>query len=251
MQILSYGGGVQTAALAVLNATGAISPRADLAVFADTGAEMPGTLKHIEVMRPWLADRGIEIVTIHNDYDGPLPDYIRERACPIPVHFKGGIGRRQCTSKWKVEPIEKWLRTQGTAHATVQLGISLDEFHRAKDSRTKWVTNRFPLIEQRLTRRDCRRILENASLPIPPRSSCYFCPFHTQAAWQVLAVYHPSLFDEAAELEKIVNARRYGKMRGEVFFSSRLVPLRRAFSKHQLPLPFAEMDELCGGYCWT
>jgi len=256
MQIISYGGGIQTVALAILNATGQVTPRAEVAVFADPGAEMPGTYRHIEIMQPWLAERGMELVTVRQDRFPPLEQNIRERSTTIPVRWnngkEGGIGRRACTTQWKIEPINKWLKAQGVTHAITQIGFSLDEFHRMRPSPIKWIENRYPLIDMGLSRDDCRRIIEEVKLPQPPKSACYFCPLNNVTGWQLLAVYHPDLFDKACELERAVNRRGDYNDGKPVYLSSRLRPLVKAFSKHQLPLPgMPEPDDMCGGYCFV
>ena len=251
MEILSYGGGIQTVALAILNVAGTVEPRASHAVFADPGSEMPGTYEHIDIMKRWLAKRGMEFVTVRNEKDGPLEQYVRERSTVIPVQWNGGMGRRQCTSKWKVEPIERWLRAQHAETAVIQLGISLDEFHRMKANQKPQYTNRHPLIDLRLTRRDCRRIIEEAGLPVPPKSACFFCPFHRNSTWQNLAVFEPELFEHAAELEDAINQRKDYNGQHQVYLSNKRRPLRTAFSPHQYPLPLdvPEPDDLCGGHC--
>ena len=89
----------------------------------------------------------------------------------IPVYLKGrdgqgdGIGRRQCTTNYKIRPIRRRIREllglrprqRVPAGTTVELwlGISTDEAMRMKDSRDRWMTNRYPLIEAGMSRSDC------------------------------------------------------------------------------------------------
>ena len=49
IQAQSYGGGVQSVALAILNATGRVDDPARFAIFADPGSEEPGTYQHLEI----------------------------------------------------------------------------------------------------------------------------------------------------------------------------------------------------------
>lgn len=246
MEIISYGGGVQTTALAILNATGKVQPCASHAVFADTGAELDGTYRNINVMSAWLKPHGLELVIVEHP-EMPLEQWLREKSTAIPIRYRDGIGTRQCTNNWKIEPVQRWLREQGAEAANVQLGISMDEYHRMKPSRTNWVTNRFPLIDMGLSRQDCLNIIREHGLPVPPPSACYFCPYHRTSTWQHLAVFEPDLFERSADLEEMLNERDTNK---DVFLSSRLRPLRKAFSRHQLPLPGMDApDDGCGGYC--
>jgi 3'-phosphoadenosine 5'-phosphosulfate sulfotransferase (PAPS reductase)/FAD synthetase len=63
LRILSFGGGVQTTALAILVAQGKV--KADAVVFADTGAERPGTYDYMNsYTKPLLKESGVEFVTV-------------------------------------------------------------------------------------------------------------------------------------------------------------------------------------------
>ena len=39
-----------------------------------------------------------------------------------------------------------------------------------------------------------------AGEPVPPKSSCWFCPFHLSEQWVELRAKHPALFEHALEL---------------------------------------------------
>lgn len=263
IQAQSSGGGVQSVALEILNATGRVPDPAHLVIFADPGSEDPGTYRHLEIMAPWLLQRGMELVVRkgcgrgHKRYGIPLYEYIMTESTAIPVRGFRGLGRRQCTRDWKVDQVRRVLRERGAGKgkpAVVQLGISYDEIHRMKDSPVAWVQHRFPLVELHLTREDCRQITRDEGLPVPPRSRCYFCPLQPVGSWQRLASEQPELFEAAARLEDTIIMRAIARGSGPVFLSSRLRPLREAFSTQQLAMPMSgdgEEDELCGGYCFT
>ena len=93
----------------------------------------------------------------------------------------------------------------------MQLGISYDEIHRMKDSPDKDVVRAWPLIERKMNREDCRRVILDAGLPEPPKSSCYFCPLLPGKYFKRLAAEDPVLFENAAALEDRMNTRREGK----------------------------------------
>lgn len=253
MTAQSYGGGIQSVALAVLNATGRVDGPAKLAIFSDPGSEESATYQHIEVMRPWLAERGTELVTIETTRNGGLPlyEYVMERSTVIPVKSEKGLGRRQCTQNWKVDAINAELRRRGATHAIVQLDISIDEVHRMKDSRTKWVEHAFPLVDQRITRRACELLIRDAGLPVPPKSRCTFCPLQTVGDWHRRRAEHPDSFEQAAVLEDAIVLRAVEKGRPPAYLSSRLRPLREAFPPGQQLLELDEPEDDCGGYCFT
>jgi hypothetical protein len=252
VQIVSYGGGRNTAALLILNLTGRVENPARLAVFADTGGESPQTYRHIELMSRWAQEHGGEIVTRRRPED--LYDYVVNNHGPsIPVRMwpSGAMGRRICTGDWKVAVIHRFLRKEmGAKHATQQLGFSMDEFHRVKPNRRKWLTNRFPLIELGLTRNDCLKIIVAEGLPPPPKSSCFFCPLHRVSWWQYLAAYDPELFAKAVALEGAILAWRESHGLGPAYLSSRLQPLQQVASSCQLRM-FDEVENaaVCGVEC--
>lgn len=91
------------------------------------------------------------------------------------------------------------------------------------------------------------------TLPIPPKSSCFFCPFHKPAAWADLARETPELFDRAAELEDTLNARRTMLGKDPVYLTRFAIPLRQAIDTDQPMIPgFDDLDGQCdSGYCFT
>ena len=74
------------------------------------------------------------------------------------------------------------------------MGISIDEIFRIKDSRVKWKTKRYPLIELNKSRTDCLRWMQENGYPKPPRSACVFCPFHNDIEWLRLKTKEPYEF---------------------------------------------------------
>lgn len=118
-----------------------------------------------------------------------------------------GIGMRQCTRTAKIEPIRRKLRELAKGENVVQwIGISLDEAHRMKPSKDKWCENTWPLIELKMTRADCLQWLREAGYPMPSRSACVYCPYHSDREWQRLKTEEPSEFDKAVEFEKRLQA---------------------------------------------
>lgn len=60
----------------------------------------------------------------------------------------------------------------------------------------------FPLLDLGFHRSDCRKTITDAGLPIPPKSSCFFCPFHDREAWRHQKRETPALFAKSAEVER-------------------------------------------------
>ena len=162
---------------------------------------------------------------------------------------------RSCTADFKVGVIAKELKRRGATKenpATVALGISVDEIQRAKpgiDDRNPAQFRVYPLLDLGLHRRDCMNVIAEEGLPVPPKSSCYFCPFHDVEAWRKLKRETPDLFDQAVELElhmSTYSAKRDGR---PVFLTRRGVPLDEAIDD-QLTLD-GMGDDCDSGWCFT
>jgi len=243
MNIISYGGGVQTAALLVLTTQGKIKNPATHYVFADTGSELQATYDHVDLMFDYTSDylrpphtERIEFKVVRTDL-GPLHEWCGEMM--LPMYFAdGGFYRRQCTYRWKISPVRKWLREQGAKKATVQIGISKEESHRMKDANVKWITHRWPLYELGLNRQDCINIIQQAGLPVPPKSSCFMCPYRKVSEWHKLRAEAPAEFEKAVEYEK--------KQEG-MYLCYKGKPLEQIIGMQET---LFESEE-CGGYCWT
>jgi hypothetical protein len=188
--VLSYGGGVQSTAIACLIVTGKL-PRPDYIVIADTGREAETTWDYLDKhAAPRLAAVGLTVELAGHDL-ATVDLYSSGGSILIPAYTKhsdGKIGRlpTYCSVEWKRRVMHRWMRQAGIKQAEVWLGISVDEAHRMKDSPVKWVTHRYPLIDAWMKRADCLALLEANGWPPPPRSSCWMCPHRTTADWRAL-----------------------------------------------------------------
>jgi hypothetical protein len=225
--LVSYGGGTQSTALLVLAARGEID--FPYFVFADVGQRSePRTHAYIrEHAMPFAAAHGITLAIARRHWrDGRSMDlygHIRSpvhKGVQIPVKLAGGApGRRHCTVDYKVEVLRRWQRAHGASPenpAVVALGISYDELQRMRTNPDPDRVIVYPLLEHRLTRADCEAIIAAAGLPQPGRSSCFYCPFHTQAEWQGLRQEEPHLFWDAVALERHMAAKMAAEGEGPV-----------------------------------
>jgi site-specific recombinase XerD len=188
LRAFSYGGGWQSTAAVVLAAQGHIDFQTFL--FANVGddSEHPATLAYIrDHAAPYAAAHGIDLRQLHRiRRDGTTETLygrlIREgsRSIPIPVRMSNGApGTRSCTADFKIRVIGRWLKAHGatpTNPATIAIGISLDEIHRANTRRHQpYERIVYPLLDLHIRRTDCPRIIRSAGLPVPPKSACWFC----------------------------------------------------------------------------
>lgn len=266
LRIFSFGGGVQSTAVLALVAQGEL--HYDALLFANVGedSENPETLQYVrDVAMPFANQHGIRLEEVRwVDRLGRVRELLADvlrlpRTLTIPVRFQTRAGkrarlRRSCTAAYKIKPISRWLRRAGaTAEhpATVGLGISTDEFQRAKTRLSPdWEVPEYPLLDLRLSRADCKRLIAAAGLPVPPRSSCWFCPFKRPASWAELKRGRPDLFARAVELERTLDARGEQWQFRPVRLTDSLLPLDQLIVGDQLTLDDA-LDACDSGHCWT
>jgi hypothetical protein len=163
----------------------------------------------------------------------------------------GVPGSRNCTTDWKIGVISKWLRKNGAtkANPTVTgLGISVDEMRRArKDSGIPHQILEYPLIDLGLSRRDCMTLITEAGLPVPPKSSCWFCPYKRKTEWQEMRRTQPDLFDKAVGLEKRLNEKRNASGKDIVYLHPSLYPLEQVVG---MQMALFEDEDCSSGYCF-
>lgn len=251
LRLLSLGAGVQSTTALILAATGELEPL-DGAIFSDTGWEPQAVYDHLDrIEREVAAPAGIPIYRVRASEGGIRADALdpEHRFASMPLFVKGpdgelGMARRQCTSEYKLKPIKQQVRQLlGYPHPTPVprgvyveqwVGISRDEFTRAKDSDVKYARNRFPLLELDLTRRDCTRILHQHGYESTPKSACIGCPFHGNRQWRDLRDNHPDEWADAVEFDHAIrngSARALAQnqeLRGNMFLHASRIPLEQA-----------------------
>jgi len=215
--IISYGGGVQSTALVVLAMQRGW--QIDEIVHVDLlDAESPATREYVKHFACWLREtynRGITI--LQRDLYGDM--MANPAFTPAPWRARDGsfMLRRQCTRQYKVEPIRRYLYQQYKREKIqLMLGISVDEFHRMRDSGSARIENVYPLVDERLNRNDCRAIIERAGLAAPPKSSCWFCPYRSARSQAELLRQYPALREMGEELERRINDERRKRGKDEI-----------------------------------
>lgn len=268
LRSVSYGGGVQSTALLVLAAQGRIDFPLFLMANVGDDSEDPETLTYVRaVAQPYAVAHGIEMVLLQRERKGAVetlygkltdPD---RRALSIPYRSTkdGPPMSRSCTADFKMAVVGKELKRRGASKdnpATVAVGISLDEIQRANRKSQPFERLVYPLIgigEEtglKLRRSDCEQVIRDAGLPVPPKSSCYFCPFHTMSTWADMRRRKPVLFDRAASLEEHLHKKSTANGTGPVFLSRAGIPLRNAVDEGQ-PSMLDEDADCDSGWCFT
>ncbi len=245
IEILSLGAGVQSSAILVMCCLGDL-PKCDAAIFADPGWEPEAVYKHLAVLEDFAGGYGIKIHRVSNrniktdalngQVRGKKADGKRWASMPYftkQENGKMGMIRRQCTSEYKIKPIERKARELAglspgarvkTPIVRQWIGISIDEASRMRDSQNAWCVNYYPLIDLRMDRLACLEYLKSKGFENVPKSACLGCPFHTDAEWRRLKNNSPEEFEDACQFDDAI--RNWGVMRGQMFLHSSGQPLR-------------------------
>jgi hypothetical protein len=229
MIALSLGWGVQSFTLAAMSALGEL-PAIDVAIHSDTQHERQATYEFADEWTTWLMAHGVMVATVYNLGRGGTELVIAGNETPIPAHTlnegKAGVIRRQCTNTWKIQPIRRYLQAHRQGQTVeLWLGISFDEFHRAKAADVAYITHKYPLLEKKMDRQDCLNWLAAHNLPSPGKSSCVFCPFLNKRAWQQMKREGGADWQHAVEAD---NAIRNVRLPGQLFVHPKRLPLAQA-----------------------
>ena len=209
MLIVSYGGGTDSTAELIEMTKRGIIP--DLILFADTGGERPETYWYIMMFSLWLVGRGFPPITIVKKVDKYGEIMTLERNCLEKKMLPSlAYGFKSCSLKYKVAPQEKyanhlplavdtWKRGEKVIKA---IGYEFGEERRSSikddDKYHYW----YPLIEWEMDRDACKKVIADAGLPQPGKSSCFFCPSMKKEEILELRESHSDLLKRALEMEE-------------------------------------------------
>jgi hypothetical protein len=276
-RFLSLGAGVQSSVLALMAAHGEIDAF-DAAIFADTQNEPQSVMKWLDwleaeiqrcphpfpIHRVTKGDLAARETTIRVSgrsgkryIQGGIPAFVKD-----PAGKRAGLLGRKCTVDFKIQPIYAEVRKllgirrakKGQqVLAKMAIGISLDEVHRMKPGQFSYAESYWPLIDLRMTRDDCFTWMKAKDYPMPPRSSCVFCPFHSDAEWVRLKTEEPEDFARAVEFEKRMHAAYAAQeaLHGTPYLHTTCVPLAEVKfanvkSHSQVDMFGNECEGLCG-----
>lgn len=245
---LSLGAGVQSTTLALMACEGVL-PKPDLAIFADTGWEPAAVYDHLNRLELELQRAGIPLVRVSN---GSIRDALLDPAAGFaaipyytvnPATGARGLGRRQCTSEYKLTPIRRHLREVLGAkppnfrsvprgnHAVQWIGFSTDEVHRAnkvKDAHgVLYLSAEYPLLDMGMSRKDCQRWLLARGWETE-KSACIGCPFHGNAQWRKMRDTDPESWQDAVLVDRTIREREMKGLRNIPFLHRSRVPLDQA-----------------------
>jgi len=213
MNILGYGGGTNSTAMLIGLYHKGIP--VDLILFADTGGEQPHTYEYLPIMDQWLSEHGMPKITPVEYVDQNGDRLTLENEClrsgTLPAI---AYGYKKCSLKHKVGPQDKfcnnyqpcldvWARGE---RITKFIGIDAGEEQRRDhaivyDIVDKKYKKEYPLIDWSWFREDCVSVIQQEGLPLPGKSSCFFCPSMKRREIRTLYHKHRDLYDRAIAIE--------------------------------------------------
>jgi len=241
LRILSLGAGVQSSTLALMIEHREI-PMVDCAIFADTQSEPKLVYSHLDWLEKQLS-YPIYRVTTGNLKEDVINSVKNNSRVSTPPFFtrnketgKKGILLRQCTTDYKIKPINKKVRellgykkgerVKKETKVEMLMGISKDEIIRTRINRLSYIQNIYPLIDKDMRRHNCLQWMKQKSYPKPPRSACTFCPYHNNEEWKNIKKDKEE-WNEVVALDRLIR-KRTKNIKDELFLHKSGVPLDEA-----------------------
>ena len=263
LTVISLGAGVQSSTMAIMAAKGDLPP-VDVAIFADTGNEPKAVYTYLNYLSNILPFP-IFKVRKGNIKDDMLNAKGKSNFVVAPfftqnkITGKKGMVMRQCTNDYKIQPIRIKIRELcGVAkgkhfpkdkYVEQWIGISTDEVGRMKPARDKYILNRHPLIEAKMSRQDCIDYLKKNDILLPEKSACIVCPYHNDSYWHFMKTERPSEFAEAVDFDKQVRTITR-KEDEQIFVHRSCKPLDEVeFDKKETDKQIDLFNNECEGMC--
>lgn len=205
-QIMSCGGGVQSTAMIALVYSGRITPP-DLVLMVDTGYEKRGTVDYAHnVLIPACNSKGVEFKILKT----PDPQIINEKGMITIPAFKlmedGTVQKlyTMCSGSWKMAVMRRHIRSIGINKAKSWIGISTDEAQRQRQSNVDWIGNRYPLLEEGMSRYQCLYLIRSLGWPDPARSSCIMCPLQADEEYELMKYKYPEDYQRVVDIDNCI-----------------------------------------------
>ncbi|GAH05036.1 unnamed protein product [marine sediment metagenome] len=209
-RFLSCGFGLQSTVIGEMSARGDL-PKCTV-IHADTGWERQATKDIRDFYAARWRSMGLDVHILAGQD-------IRRDGAKEHIHMPfwtdaGGPLRRQCTYDFKLVPIKRKVREclgfdpskpphPKPGAAIIWLGITVDEWTRAKPSRIKFMENRYPLLVAKMDRQDCTAWLQDRDLPVPVKSACIGCPYRRASEWIDIRENVPNEWQQAVEFDEV------------------------------------------------
>lgn len=235
-----------------------VGPTKFVVVMADTGNEFPETYIHVREVQEFCRVQEIPFFFLQPEmgYHGKTWQSLQSQMEKNDNIFSVGFPK-SCTDNLKIKVcyrfLEDYLRLEydfdgkgkkvyyqyaerfgklrsligfakgeeSRCASTVQLDLFPDT---VVDGRPKWmqrtVQHFYPLIDLRLDRAGCQKLIVDYGYSVPIPSNCMMCPFQNEAEVVYLHRFHPEMWEywvsrEAAKLTKNILQKRNLGVKGE------------------------------------
>jgi 3'-phosphoadenosine 5'-phosphosulfate sulfotransferase (PAPS reductase)/FAD synthetase len=199
LHVVSFSGGKDSTAMLLMMLERGMP--VDEIVFCDTGKEFPAMYDHIAEVERYTG-RKITKLQAERGFDYWFKDHVITRG-----KWKGwkgwgwpGYRFRWCTSRLKVDVINKYFKGKNTVH---YIGIAADESQRCKGN-----GEQYPLVGWGITEPEALQYCYDKGFDWGGlyeqfcRVSCYLCPFQRIGKLKVLYTHYPELWAEMQKLDK-------------------------------------------------
>lgn len=206
----------------------------------------------------WQRDNGgipIKVIRKKNLYKDLLnqENSTGQRFSSIPAYTKGddgkvGMLRRQCTNEYKIAQVDvairEHLEVENLRGRSVRVwkGITIDEWDRMTNAEQLWKIHVYPFTGYEVTRDESIRLPDKEScrmtrtdvvawyrahgLPIPPKSSCVFCPYQSEYSWATMKREDPEDFEAACLVDEAMRDSTKKGITHPAYLHQSLKPLR-------------------------
>ncbi len=205
-QLLAVAEGLGVDSVALLTGYYQQGIRPDLIIHSDVGAEREATEAYLPVLNTWCRKVGFPEVTVvryraKNFKHWPAYFTIEENILTNVALPSIAYGGHSCSSKWKIAPQDEFFESWAPAIASWAEGKKIlravgfedspHEHKRAKRCATFAVQDMdagryeaiFPLQTWGWNRERCKEEIASVGLPVPSKSSCFFCT--AMKPWEV------------------------------------------------------------------
>jgi len=96
-----------------------------------------------------------------------------------------------------------------------------------------------------LSRGDCIQMFEEFMFPVPPKSSCVFCPYHSDRNWKELKEVYPESWEQAVKVDESIRDMSQRGMKEPIYVHRSCKPLKDVEFVDQQELFMCE-EGFCG-----
>lgn len=210
LHLVSFSGGKDSTAMLIHMME--LGMKIDIVLYCDTWMEFPEMYRHVEKVKEFVEDAGIQFVTLksHESFKYLMLEHTVKRRKTIPGNPKGyswsGTRSRWCTSKLKQDLLSRFKKELQTKYEVIEyVGIAYDEQYRLKRETNKHHVH--PLVDWGWDEATALRYCYDKGYDweglykIFDRVSCWCCPLQPLKDLKGLWKNFPELWNELKEMD--------------------------------------------------